>query len=133
MGLNIPRITRTNLVREREELTAAPNLEVFQNRGLPLDLRSYETRPGIFLTWKRHLRLRTMTGSNTSMFGPGVATTFRNTPPVTKQNCDIGLTQAVKNRGAQHHLQTDEDNRHIRHRNDLHATTGQMHFDTAAT
>ena len=41
--------------------------------------------------------------------------------------------QAVKNRGAQHHLQTDEDSHHIRHRNDLHATTSQMHFDTAAT
>lgn len=74
-----------------------------------------------------------MTGSNTSVFGPQVATTFGNTPPVAKQNCNIGLTQAVKNGGTQHHLQTDEDNRHIRHRDSLHATTSRMHFDTAAT
>lgn len=74
-----------------------------------------------------------MTGSNTSMFRPRVATTFRDTPPVTKQNGNISLTQAVKNRGTQHHLKTDEDNRHIGHWDNLHATTSQMHFDTAAT
>ena len=41
--------------------------------------------------------------------------------------------QAVQNRGAQHHLQADENNGYVSDWDKLYSSSGRMYFDTAAT
>ena len=67
LGLHVAGVTRTNLIREREELTTSPNLEILQNRGLSLDLRPDQTRPCVLLTRERDLRLGSVAGCYSAM------------------------------------------------------------------
>ena len=49
LSLDISGITRAHLIREREQLSPSPNLQVLEDRGLPLDLRPHQPCPRVLL------------------------------------------------------------------------------------
>ena len=67
LRLNVSWVARTNLIRESKQFTATPNLKVFQNRGLSLNLCANQTRPCVLLTRERDLRLGSVASRYSSM------------------------------------------------------------------
>ena len=70
LRLNISRIPRTNLIRKREELTSPAKLKTLKHRGLSLDLRPHQPRPGVLLPRQRYLGLGSVAGRHSTVIRP---------------------------------------------------------------
>ena len=49
LSFDVSRIARPHLVGKREQLSPSPNLQILEDRCLPLDLRPHQPRPRVLL------------------------------------------------------------------------------------